>query len=441
MRTLEWLSILYCLELTKYWLMIGSFARIKIKRKWMGLIGWAGCLSISSIRHIGEIEAELIMYLLVYLTVGISMVAKVKEKISFILMSILVISCAESVFGIPIGYLWNEIQGNQQVNKLKSIIISLVMLIFILVMIYLNKKLSLYSKEKHKEFIKKHLVIFMLLLSIFLAFTIGGLNYAKEKIQDREFTIIVNLISTTSFICMGLIVWIMTYVNDKNKRIEEMIKIERNLKEMQLKHYRNILEREASTRKFRHDMNNHFICLNELVKVENIVLIDEYIKDIQKHINVIKDKIYMVGNEILDALLNYHLLKLNNVKIDITGFCQKEILISNVDLCIIFGNLLQNAVEELSKNDFESKYFQLNIENGEKYTKIEIINSISEQSLIKKNFLKTSKNDRLNHGLGLENVKNAVERNEGRFKFEVKKKEFITSVILNNKIYAVYGLN
>lgn len=422
------ISGLYCLELLKYWLIIGGFAKKKIRRKWIGILGLVVCIRITSIKQIGQPEIELIMYFLVYSIVAVSMEAKVKEKISLILMSILLMSCAESILGIPIEYIFQS-----KYDKWESISISLLMLIFILIIIYLRETKKIQNSERCKEFIKKHVGFFMLLLSVFLAFTIGGLNFAKERLQDIRFTILVNAISTVSFVCIGLIAWIMLYVNDKNTKMEETIRIERRLKNMQISHYKNMLQREVCTRRFRHDMNNHFICLNELIKTENFFIIEEYIKDMQKQMLEIKEKIYMVGNEIIDALLNHHLSNLKyDTKIEINGFCTNEITVSNVDLCKIFGNIFQNSVEELNRSENRNGYFKMNIKVGEQFTKIEIKNSISSQSLKKTNLLKSNKKNKLNHGLGLKNIKETVEKNEGNFEIEIKGNEFIVRVILNN---------
>ena len=44
--------------------------------------------------------------------------------------------------------------------------------------------------------------------------------------------------------------------------------------------------------------------------------------------------------------------------------------------------------------------------------------------------LQTSKEDKANHGMGLQNVEKAVEKNNGRIHYDIKEREFCCEVIL-----------
>jgi sensor histidine kinase regulating citrate/malate metabolism len=131
---------------------------------------------------------------------------------------------------------------------------------------------------------------------------------------------------------------------------------------------------------------------------------------------------------------NYHLTALQQgVKVEVSGYCKEEILISNIDLCTIFANLIQNSVEELNRESSGENYLKVAIKSGKDYMQIEILNSLSNKSFRKNDLLKTDKNDKQNHGLGLGNVKQTVERNGGKFEIKVTDKEFVASVILKNQ--------
>jgi sensor histidine kinase regulating citrate/malate metabolism len=192
-----------------------------------------------------------------------------------------------------------------------------------------------------------------------------------------------------------------------------------------------MLEREESTRKYRHDMNNHLICLNQLAKEGTSNSVQEYISNMQNQVLDIQSKVFKVGNEILDAILNYHLSMLDkDVKVEIIGFCSEITMINNVDLCTIFANLIQNAVEELKKESSGEKYFKVIIQTGKEFIKIEIINTISDKSYQKSNLLRSEKKDKRNHGIGLGNVRQTVEKNGGSFETTISNHIFVARVIL-----------
>jgi hypothetical protein len=403
----------------------------KIKRKWAAVVGGVIYILLSSNEITRENETHLTMYLIVLIILIITIEAKLKHKTLAILMSILVISCADEVFGIPIKYIYSQYKGFISVDHLYVLTSSLASFGFVGVITMIKRKKNINEIDKYKEYVKNSMPILILILAIVLAFTIGGLNYEKNYIQDEDIILFLNCTSIVSFISIIFLTWFMMYIHSTNKKMEEMLGIERNLNEMQLQYYRVMLEKEENTRYYRHDMNNHLICLNQLAKEGKVDLVSDYVNVMQKQMSDIKQKVYIVGNEILDAILNYHLSMLDqNVRIHVIGGCQEELSISNVDLCTIFANLIQNAVEELNKDSMNEKQLKVVIKAGMEYLKLEISNSISDSSLEKSNLLITNKKDKLNHGLGLLNIKKAVDKNGGKFETKIMKQEFIVSVIL-----------
>ncbi|KAB1435851.1 GHKL domain-containing protein [Candidatus Galacturonibacter soehngenii] len=419
----------YIIELFKHWILINSFFDAKIKRKWFGIIGVVIYWYINN-EIAKEDETHITMYFIVFIILIFTVKVKWKKKCLIFLMSLLVISCVDGVFGILIKLICSQISGGKMEYDIKILITNITSLSFIIAL-SITRRQDIFRQKWNKEIAKKSMPILLLVLALFIVFTISGLNYAKGYVANMKFTLFVDSVATVSYICIGFLACIMFYIQNTNKRIEEMLKTERKLGEMQLKHYKVMLEREEDTRKYRHDINNHLICLNELVKEGKIDSITEYLMTMQSYINEIKQKIYVTGNDIIDAILNYYLLRLNNeVQIDIIGKCHNELSINKVDLCIVFGNLIQNAVEELNKDNVGKKYLIILIKTGRDYLKIDISNSISYKSSEKKNLLKTEKKNKLDHGFGLLNIRRTVERNEGKLEIKIEDHEFAASVIL-----------
>ena len=98
-----------------------------------------------------------------------------------------------------------------------------------------------------------------------------------------------------------------------------------------------------------------------------------------------------------------------------------------MELCTIFSNIIQNAVEELKRQEKKEKYIKVIVKQGRHFVSVKVANS-SDYMWNEKN--ETRKKDKRNHGFGLENVKEAIGRNGGEISFLADGKEVSVEVIL-----------
>lgn len=149
--------------------------------------------------------------------------------------------------------------------------------------------------------------------------------------------------------------------------------------------------------------------------------------------NKISQLSYSTENELFDVLLNEKMSYLPKaISIDISGTFLSPLLLDSIDLCTIFSNLLQNAVEELIRK--ESGYLKVCINSGKNFTEVIIENSVRKKVLLQDNGLpKTSKEDKKNHGIGMENVRKTIEKCSGKMEISSEQEAFSVKVILENK--------
>ena len=134
----------------------------------------------------------------------------------------------------------------------------------------------------------------------------------------------------------------------------------------------------------------------------------------------------------VDGLINYKIPYMKSLNIDF----QAEIAIPfdlkwpEDNLCIIIGNLLDNAIEGTQKLKEEERRIYLEMMLKVDNLFILIKNPCMEQSLMKKggHFL-TTKNEE-GHGMGLLSVKRAVEECQGSIYTNVENGIFQASVML-----------
>ena len=99
-----------------------------------------------------------------------------------------------------------------------------------------------------------------------------------------------------------------------------------------------------------------------------------------------------------------------------------------VDLCVIFGNALDNAIEACEKLE---NHRMINI--SAIYDDNQLICKIANTALQGTSNLQTTKADKENHGFGLDNIKQALSKYNHVVKIEHADNEFVLSFIIFNK--------
>lgn len=241
----------------------------------------------------------------------------------------------------------------------------------------------------------------------------------------------------TSFAFLALTILELNIIYNKwlSNKVSEYAKAEHELHEAQKNYYISLLEKEATTKKYRHDMNNHVICIKALLDDGNYAELKKYIEEIYNQTSYLVKKGFHTGNSIIDALTNYYYDKNGkSIEISVKGTIIKEIDIDEIALSSIYSNMLVNAVE--AQNFIEEgrrKYICVHLKQGEKYVEIVVKNAMVEESLKNLENIETTKYDKENHGLGIGNIKRNVEGNNGKLFIEAGNYEFCMRVILRTK--------
>lgn len=232
------------------------------------------------------------------------------------------------------------------------------------------------------------------------------------------------LIEGLYFLLISLVV-----INEFRKQYQEESLLKSEHMKM-LKEYRHLQENHMQeVRKIRHDIKNHLLIVRGYLEKEEIEEAKKYLDQIEGEFIWEKEKMIDVGNDVVSAILSMEKEKAGKeISFCCKGFLSNENPISDYDLCVIFSNLLSNAREACEKLRQKEKRITilLNEEQGE--TRIIIKNSVEWDVDVEKLGSYTSKKDKMEHGYGLQNVIDTVERYEGEIKFRVKEEEFLVSV-------------
>lgn len=252
----------------------------------------------------------------------------------------------------------------------------------------------------------------------------------EERAYNNRIAYIVICISVTVGLCIEMASVMLLLISRNMHREKELI-IKQYLEE-QVKQYEYLNEREKETKKFRHDIRSHLYFLNKLKKEGKNQEFEDYLQDIIDRVNDLGNSIN-VGNDIVNAVLNRACAEAEskNIKINVVGHFPSQCNISAYDLCTIFFNLLNNAIEAADKT--EKKEIWVICQYTEKVIIVEIGNYYCDRNKLDKNRLQTTKSEKEYHGWGMKNVEDSVEDCKGLMDIEIKNGKFIVSVTLMNE--------
>lgn len=179
-------------------------------------------------------------------------------------------------------------------------------------------------------------------------------------------------------------------------------------------HINDIIQANEDLRGFRHDLNNHILCLHALSQKNNNDELKKYCDELLQNVTLLENTEY-TGVPGLDAILSYmnRLAKKKGISIDYHIQMPKRCSVSSYDMCTIISNLLQNALEA-SEKVISPLPIKCTIFEQNQSLLIQTVNScVSKPATIGSVYV-TSKKDAINHGFGMRNILTTVEKYDGK---------------------------
>lgn len=143
------------------------------------------------------------------------------------------------------------------------------------------------------------------------------------------------------------------------------------------------------------------------------------------------------GNQVLDGVLDGKMPIIRNNHIHFTCVADGKLLafMQITDICTIFGNALDNAIEHvLQVPDTEKRIIHLEISAKKQFVYAEIRNYCDREIKMKNGFPVTTKADPGNHGFGIKSIGYTVSRYGGTIQFDVKDQFFSLRILIPNVI-------
>lgn len=203
--------------------------------------------------------------------------------------------------------------------------------------------------------------------------------------------------------------------------------------------YKILEEQHRQQERLRHDMKNHIIALSGLFENKEWDKIGIYLKTMEDNVQCgfCGD---ITGNKAVDAILwqKQKIAASKNIVWECDVDIPRKCCINEFDLCVIFGNILDNALEACEKLKCgEYRFINIQAKVIKKCFLLEARNSTDLKN--KHEIIFTSKENPQEHGIGLLNIKDVVQNYNGVMETRLEKGVFAVSVLipLNNAIYNI----
>lgn len=182
---------------------------------------------------------------------------------------------------------------------------------------------------------------------------------------------------------------------------------------------------------FRHDMNNQFISLSQLLSAKKYTDVEAQLNKLshQTKSNIIYST---SGNIIIDGLINYKLQNAinDNIKVKTEIAVPVHLNIETTDITTVLGNLLDNALTEILKIEKEKRLLALKIVFSQQRLIIRVSNPYRGNIMCKDGRILTSKGENNNHGYGLSNISKAVDKYNGYMDVNYSDSIFTVDIIM-----------
>ncbi len=279
---------------------------------------------------------------------------------------------------------------------------------------------------------------YMIVVWILLCFIWNHYHFLKE---ERIFSTIVILLylgilflgiyydGTVAGGISALIYILLEYLLQRIMKREEdkTIIYENKLMKQQMDEIENIY---MTMRGWRHDYHNHLQSLKGYLSLNKVDQMKNYLNELETDLDSI-DTLYHSGNLQLDSILNAKLAiaEKGQIRIHCDASIPPQLHVSDLDLCVILGNLLDNAIESCRKiENPDERFIRIYIGILKKQLYISITNATSETVKQRTDHYFTTK--RGDHGHGLKRVDQVVKKYDGYLNRQNEPGVFATEIVL-----------
>lgn len=402
-----------------YMLMRSFFEKRSVK-KTVEVISFAGyyILTASVYLLINIPLINFIVTLIAYFLLTFLYSSSIKKK-AFVCLIVFVFGiCTEMLVVTLTGYI------NFPINKANNYgsifgIVTVNVLLFIVSMI-----VSGFKNIKQDNALPKSFWAFLLIVPV-LSLYVLAMFFQSDNLSVFEISTSVAAILITNFTVFFLFDRIAKLYREKQE--SALIKQQNVYYVNQLSVTEDFYQ---DSRDLRHNIKNHLMAINSYIENDDKDRAKKYIAEIIGNYRN-KAEVVHTGYPEIDSLLNYKFQPAveSGIKVNIKVSLSPYLNFSSFDLTIILGNLLDNALEAVSLVN-ENPFIDFGMNCSKGMMIIKISNPYKNTVKRENGKIVTSKEDKINHGIGLRSVDKILEKYNGITKIDTHDNIFTITAAL-----------
>lgn len=375
---------------------------------------------------IGIIISILIIYIYSLINLKGTFMQKMFWSIFVMLLIMGITAVVLSIEGCIIGKGYLNLVIQKDLYRFVGVVIIQIVLFYLTrFMIKRTKKDSTYSLKWNEWFV-------LLIIPVISIFTMSFVSLIIINIEDQLSPMqhIFSILSILGILMTNSLVYVL-YVNMQKDHAKQL---EYSILQQAFKSQEKSVEETKilyqSVRSIRHDLKQHFqVALTMLHSGK----INEAVDYMEKYNDTVLDGIsnkVFCDNDVVNYIINSKSKICSDRHIKIYIYIANEIPeFSDLDLCVLLGNALDNAIEGVSGDDNNEIYLELR--NVDNFFMISVKNTITNSVLEYNPNLISTKNEKEVHGLGILSMKEVVQKYNGSIEFYESDNKFCCDMLLD----------
>lgn len=259
----------------------------------------------------------------------------------------------------------------------------------------------------------------------YIAGIVLGLSFCMYVLSGDEVMPVPILVSAIGLLYVNIV--IVLYAERAKSASDQ--KLQAELAEhhyaMQEQYYAQLRSEQEETRAMFHDINKYMQAMRTLAAEGNAAEVNQMMAETQELFESLTT-VVDVGNSVVSTILNEYreITEDANIPFSFDVSVPQNLGISAVDLYVLLGNTLDNAIEACQSLPIEERYIRIQMRIYHNILFYQIENPYAE------GYPQRSRGK--NHGYGLQNVQKCVEKHNGHMSISQNDNKFVLSMRLND---------
>lgn len=421
-------------EVICYLIFFGIFARgkkIKVKQKISAI-----CLLISIVYVCVHFLKNYTIVKLLMIMLTMLIVIRFLYEISAVKTIILTL-LIQGIIGV-IDYIvimivtarYNNIDILEDSTDLIGVLVIIASRIILFLFLIIIKRISVIKKKNVIDMSNKEWLQF-LIFPIFTLITVIVMTNSMVTSYHEDIVNVYYVIAIVLIVLNMVVFHLINEILENSQRIREAdVLKQQSIGQLEL--YNSLRKNYDIQRKRTHEYKNQIMCIDSLLKKKNYDKLEEYLNSIFDKLDGQLDMVD-TNNEVVNAVINakYYEALQNDVLFILKINDLSHIKVSDEDIVTILSNLLDNAIEAAGQCDIDKRTVGIKLLYEDDVLSIAVSNSYkTEPEIMEDGYMRTIKDDKEQHGLGIRNVVATLEKYNAEYIIDYKNGEFVFSIIM-----------